>query len=215
MARPTRGTRTIGLWQVDAVPNDDSDMSQLLDDSRNRPVGFETSAEPTPRRRRRPVRVLAGATLVFASLAGAAGLAFGGSAVWSVVGPRDASNVPAPLWLPPPPAVSTAPRHITAIDPDADHSALTGSPATTADRQKGRSPGGKGSSGSGSSGKGSSGTASSGSGSSASGSASGSGETEHSATTQRAATAGQPATATHEAPATTNQEPEPGHDENR
>ncbi len=182
------------------MPNDDSHMSQLLDDSRNRPVVFETSAEPTPRRLRRPVRVLAGATLVFASLAGAAGLAFGGSAVWSVVVPKDASNVPAPLWFPPPPAVSTAPRHVTAIDPDADHSALTGPTATTADRQKGRSPGGSGSSGSGS------GNSSSGSGSSGSGRA---------ATAEHTATADDTATVTHEAPATTNQEPEPGHDDNR
>lgn len=161
-------------------------MSQLLDDSRNRPVVFETSAEPSPRRLRRPVQVLAGATLVFASLAGAAGLAFGGSAVWSVVGPKDANNVPAPLWFPPPPAVSTAPRHVTAIDPDADHTTLPSTkPSTTTDRQRGRSSGGSGKGGSGGS------------------------------VSDEAATAAQTAPATHEAPATTNQEPEPGLDENR
>jgi uncharacterized membrane protein YgcG len=190
-------------------------MGQLLDDSRNRPVVFETSAEPTPRRLRRPVRVLAGATLVFASLAGAAGLAFGGSAVWSVVGPKPADNVPAPLWFPPPPAVSTAPRHITAIDPDADHSALTGTkaPATT-DRQRGRSGGG---SGKGGPGKSSGGSGGSGSGSSGSGGGSGgSDDNQRSAATGQTVQHTAAAPTTHEAPATTDQEePEPGHDENR
>lgn len=176
-------------------------MSQLLDDSRNRPVVFETSAEPTPRRHRRPVQVLAGATLVFASLAGAAGLAFGGSAVWSVVGPKDASNVPAPLWFPPPPAVSTAPRHVTAIDPDANHTTLPSTkPPTSTDRQRGRSGGGSGKSGGGS-GK--------------SGSGSGGSVSDEAATVAQTAPTVNTAPATHEAPATTNQEPEPGHDENR
>lgn len=81
-------------------------MTQILDDSRHRPVVFETRAEQNPRRRMKPVRVLAGSTLVLAALTGAVGLALGGSAVWSAVQPEVPANAPAPLWI-------STPSHIT------------------------------------------------------------------------------------------------------
>jgi uncharacterized membrane protein YgcG len=77
-------------------------MTQPPEDSRNRPVVLQTRAEPAPRHLRKPARVLAGATLVVAALSGAAGLAFGGSAVWSVVGPQGSNNVHDPIWVAPP-----------------------------------------------------------------------------------------------------------------
>jgi hypothetical protein len=77
------------------------------EDTRRRPVIFQTRAEPSAGNLRRPVRVLAGATLVLVALVGAAGVALGGSAVWSGVGP-DVPNNPAPLWpLPPTPITPT------------------------------------------------------------------------------------------------------------
>lgn len=180
-------------------------MSDLLDDSRNRPLVFHTSAEPSsPRRRlRRPAGVLAGATLVVASLAGAAGLAFGGSAVWSVVGPKG-GDAPAPLWLPPPPSVSQAAssRHDAPANPNSIHPTLPGHPEPgDADHNTAKSGRGGANSGKGGSGRGSSG---SGSGRSPGGSSSGGGSspTTHEATS----TQGGPAT---------NQEPEPGRDDNR
>lgn len=84
-------------------------MSEPTVDYRNRPVVFQTQAEPEPRKQRRPVRVLATITLVIAALAGATGLAYGGSAVWSVVGPKAPANEPAPLWLPEPQPVVNKP----------------------------------------------------------------------------------------------------------
>jgi hypothetical protein len=81
-------------------------MTQILDDSRHRPVVFETRAEQSTRRMARPVRVLAGSTLVLAALTGAVGLALGGSAVWSAVEPQVPNNAPAPLWI-------ATPTHIT------------------------------------------------------------------------------------------------------
>ncbi|HEX4724741.1 MAG TPA: hypothetical protein VH333_19635 [Pseudonocardiaceae bacterium] len=77
-------------------------MSEPIEDSRNRPLVFQTHASPGPGSSRRPIRVLATITLVIAALAGATGLAFGGPAVWSVVGPKAPANEPAPLWIPAP-----------------------------------------------------------------------------------------------------------------
>jgi uncharacterized membrane protein YgcG len=107
-------------------------MSQVLGDSRNRPVVFETHAEPTVRRMRSPVRLLAGGTLVLAALTGAVGLAFGGSAVWSIVGPQVPNNAPAPLWIAPPRAITpvrTDDGHTTS---DLDHSKPKPTTPTTA-----------------------------------------------------------------------------------
>ncbi len=85
-------------------------MSQPIEDSRIRPVVFQTRSDPLPRSRRRPVRVLATFLLVVAALGGATGLAFGGSAVWSVVGPKAPANEPAPLWIPAPAPIRPAAR---------------------------------------------------------------------------------------------------------
>lgn len=182
-------------------------MSDLLDDSRNRPVVFQTSAEPSrPRRRlRRPAGVLAGATLVVASLAGAAGLAFGGSAVWSVVGPKG-GDAPAPLWLPAPPSVSqapTSPRH-AAPDPSTLHprSSLAGHPEP-GDPDHNTAKSGRG-------GGGDSGGSNSGPGGGSSGSGRSPGGSTASGNT--ATTNTHEATATQGAPVT---EEEPGHDENQ
>jgi hypothetical protein len=54
------------------------------------------------------VRVLAWITLAIVALAGAVGLAFGGSAVWSVIGPKPPANEPAPLWIPQPTPIAPA-----------------------------------------------------------------------------------------------------------
>jgi hypothetical protein len=81
----------------------------VAEDSRHRPVVFQTHAEPGERLLRRPMRVLAGATLVLAALAGATGLALGGSAVWSGVGPKVQDHAPAPLWTMPATPVTQAP----------------------------------------------------------------------------------------------------------
>jgi hypothetical protein len=107
-------------------------MTDLLEDTRNRPVVFETRAEPGQHRLRPHVRMLAGATLVVAALAGAAGITFGGSALWSVLGnPSGTSESPAPLWLPPPRGV-TAPRVDGATTADRDGAAVTAPTTTTA-----------------------------------------------------------------------------------
>jgi hypothetical protein len=134
------------------------------EDTRRRPLVFHTHAEPAAGNRRRPVRVLAGATLLLVALAGAAGVALGGSAVWSGVGPDVPNN--APLWpLPPTPITptnqpalagnstrSTSDSPATHDNPAThDVSGTDDSPATTAttgDRQRGKgTSGGGGSSG--------------------------------------------------------------------
>lgn len=103
-------------------------MTDLLDDTRNRPVVFETRAEPGQHRLRPHARALAGATLVVAALGGAAGITFGGSALWSVVG---GVNDQAPLWVPPPPAVTTPqPQEDHAATVDRDRSAITAPTST-------------------------------------------------------------------------------------
>jgi hypothetical protein len=141
------------------------------EDTRRRPVVFRTRAEPAARARRRPLRVLAGATLVLVGLAGATGVALGGSAVWTGVGPNVPSD--APLWPVPPtpirptnqPALAgnstSSSGHSSGHDDPATHDvqATTASPATTGDRQRGKGTSGGGptttsSSGSGSSGRG-------------------------------------------------------------
>lgn len=88
--------------------NNNTYMTEPLEDTRNRPVVFRTHAAAQPRSRRRPIRVLATITLVLAAMAGATGLAFGGSAVWSVIGPKAPANEPAPLWLPEPTPIGPA-----------------------------------------------------------------------------------------------------------
>ncbi|HKN97530.1 MAG TPA: hypothetical protein VJX10_10470 [Pseudonocardiaceae bacterium] len=102
-------------------------MTDLLDDSRNRPVVFETRAEPGQHRVRPHLRVLAGASLVVAALGGAAAITFGGSALWSVVGsPGGVSDTPAPLWIPPPRGVTTPqPQQDHTATVDRDHSTIT------------------------------------------------------------------------------------------
>jgi hypothetical protein len=109
------------------------------------------------------MRVLAGATLVLVALVGAAGVALGGSAVWSGVGPNVPNNAPAPLWPLPPtpitpsnqPALAGNSTPSTHDNPATHDSPAThdGSPttATTGDRQKGKGTSGGISSGSGSS----------------------------------------------------------------
>jgi hypothetical protein len=121
------------------------------EDTRRRPVIFQTRAEQTAANRRRPTRVLAGATLLLVALAGAAGVALGGSAVWSGVGPNLPNNTPAPLW-PQPITPTNAPALAGNSTPSThDNPATHENPAateTTGDRQSG-----KGTSGSGDSGK--------------------------------------------------------------
>ena len=142
------------------------------EDTRRRPVVFHTHAEPAASNRGRPVRVLAGATLVLVALAGAAGVALGGSAVWSGVGPNVPNNN-APLWpMPPTPITPTnqpalagnstsSTGNPSSHDDPATHDvpATTASPATTGDRQRGKGTSGSptttsSNSGSGSSGRG-------------------------------------------------------------
>ncbi|MEV0068226.1 hypothetical protein [Amycolatopsis sp. NPDC050768] len=77
-----------------------------------RPVVFETRADAgprAPRRGRQALGALAGAVVAAGA---AAGIVWGGTAVWSLVDPGSTANAPAPLWIPPPPlvtAVSTPP----------------------------------------------------------------------------------------------------------
>jgi len=142
------------------------------EDTRRRPVIFRTHAEPSAGYLRRPMRVLAGATLVLVALVGAAGVALGGSAVWSGVGPDVPNNAPAPLWpLPPTPITPTnqpalagnstpATQNPATQNNPATHNS-TPTTATTGDRQGGKGTSGGGpttssSGGSGSSGRGSS-----------------------------------------------------------
>ncbi|HEY3606771.1 MAG TPA: hypothetical protein VGL06_04690 [Pseudonocardiaceae bacterium] len=136
------------------------------EDTRRRPVVFHTHAEPAAGSRRRPLRVLAGATLVLAALAGATGVALGGSAVWTGVGPNVPNN--APLWpVPPTPITPTnqpalagnstsTTNNPTTHDSPATHGspATTASPATTGDRQRGKGTSGGSPTTSGSSGRG-------------------------------------------------------------
>lgn len=115
------------------MPTNNGRMADLLEDTRNRPVVFETRAEPGQHRLRPHVRMLAGATLVVAALAGAAGITFGGSALWSVLGNSGApDNGPPPLWLPPPKGVTepqTQTRHDATVDRDS--TTLTEPPSTS------------------------------------------------------------------------------------
>jgi hypothetical protein len=110
-------------------------MTQLLDDGRHRPVVFETRAEQRTRRLRRPIRLLAGSTLVFAALTGAVGLALGGSAVWSVVETKVPNNAPAPLWITPPTHVAKGATEDRATHDRLAHDVITTSepehPATS------------------------------------------------------------------------------------
>lgn len=116
---------------VDVPPNNGF-MADLLEDTRNRPVVFQTQAEPGQHRMRPHVRMLAGATLVVAALAGAAGITFGGSALWSVLGDSNAPNTnQAPLWLPPPKGVTTPQEREHTATVDRDRTAIT-NPTTTA-----------------------------------------------------------------------------------
>jgi hypothetical protein len=121
------------------------------EDTRRRPVIFQTHAEQAAANRRRPTRVLAGATLLLVALAGAAGVALGGSAVWSGVGPNLPNNNPAPLW-PQPITPTNAPALAGNSTPSTHDNPAThenpAAPETTGDRQSG-----KGTSGSGDSGK--------------------------------------------------------------
>jgi uncharacterized membrane protein YgcG len=111
------------------------------EDTRRRPVIFQTHAEQAAANRRRPTRVLAGATLLLVALAGAAGVALGGSAVWSGVGPNLPNNNPAPLW-PQPITPTNAPALAGNSTPSTHDDPAThdnpAAPATTADSQKGK-----------------------------------------------------------------------------
>jgi hypothetical protein len=76
-------------------------LAQVPNDGRRRPVVFQTCAEAGQRaERRRPLRVLMWITIALVLAVASAGLAFGGSAVWSLLVPKPAS--PAPLWIEPP-----------------------------------------------------------------------------------------------------------------
>jgi hypothetical protein len=146
------------------------------EDTRRRPVIFQTRAEPNAGSLRRPMRVLAGATLVLVALVGAAGVALGGSAVWSGVGPDVPNNGPAPLWPQPPtpitptnqPALagnSTPSTHDNPAthenpathDNTTTHNIAPTTTTTTGDRQRGKNTSGSSSGTSGTSGRGSSG----------------------------------------------------------
>jgi hypothetical protein len=148
-------------------------MAQSLaeDDTRHRPVLFETRAEPSAKHMRRPLRLLIGTTVALTALAGAAGLAFGGSAVWAVIGPQAPNSNPAPLWIAPPSPVTPVrtdddtTRHRlgspttvppTSTDSQAEHApgngAATGHPEPGDGRNKGGAGSGSGSGGASSSG---------------------------------------------------------------
>jgi hypothetical protein len=78
-------------------------LAQVPNDGRRRPVVFSTRAEQgVHHERRRPLRVLMWITIALVLAVASVGLAVGGSAVWSVVGPKAPSNSPAPLWIEPP-----------------------------------------------------------------------------------------------------------------
>lgn len=130
---------------------DTGNMSEPTVDYRNRPVVFQTQAEPEPRKHRRPIRVLATITLVIAALAGATGLAYGGSAVWSIVGPKAPANEPAPLWLPEPQPVVNKPDG--GFDRSESNTGRTGTSSTANSEpgdDRGGGPGGVATTGSGS-----------------------------------------------------------------
>jgi hypothetical protein len=77
-----------------------------------RPVVFETRADAGPRTPHRGRRILGAVAGAVIAAGAAAGIVWGGTAVWSLVDPGSTANAPAPLWIPPPPlvtAVSTTP----------------------------------------------------------------------------------------------------------
>lgn len=102
------GTRTVGQWRVVVVSADNGGMTESYD-GRDRPVVYEARAEFGPRRAGLGVRVLASVGGAAAVLVAAAGIAWGGSALWSVWDATPAGDAPAPLWFPPPPQVTTLP----------------------------------------------------------------------------------------------------------
>lgn len=116
-------------------------MTQPSEDSRNRPVVLQTRAEPAPRHLRKPARMLAGATLVVAALSGAAGLAFGGSAVWSVVGPQGSNNAHDPIWVAPPSQVTQVPVPARVDDQRTTTDPRHPTPTTTTTSGRGRGGG--------------------------------------------------------------------------
>lgn len=76
-------------------------MTAPLADDRQRPVVYQTRAESGAHgERRTPIRILTWIVIVLGAAAVSVGVAVGGSAVWSVVGPKTPGN--APLWLEPP-----------------------------------------------------------------------------------------------------------------
>ncbi|QRP49152.1 hypothetical protein [Amycolatopsis sp. FDAARGOS 1241] len=81
-----------------------------------RPVVFETSADAGPRGPRRGRQVVGALAGAIVAAGAAAGIVWGGSAVWSLVEPGGTAGAPAPLWIPPPSpvtAVATAPSDDT------------------------------------------------------------------------------------------------------
>lgn len=123
-------------------------MSAVEDDQR-RPVVFETRAEPNGWHRRGRLRPVLRFALAVLTLAGAAGLAVGGSAVWSAVAPRTANNTPVPLWITPPAAQSHSTRSTARTTRSAVPTAgsavpTAGSAASTGDDQHRRGSGSRG-----------------------------------------------------------------------
>lgn len=98
------GPTTIGQWPRPDRSPDNIDMTAPLaevPDDRQRPVVYQTRAEPGLRAERpRSMRVLIWIMLALGAAAVSVGVAVGGSAVWSVIGPKTPGN--APLWLEPP-----------------------------------------------------------------------------------------------------------------
>lgn len=95
---------TIGQWPRSDRSPDNIDMTAPLaevPDDRQRPVVYQTGAEPGANgERRRSLRVLMWIMIVLGAAVVSVGVAVGGSAVWSVVGPKTPGNVP--LWIEPP-----------------------------------------------------------------------------------------------------------------
>ncbi|WP_326836542.1 hypothetical protein VSH64_16785 [Amycolatopsis rhabdoformis] len=96
----------------------------------SRPVVFETRADSGPRAPRRGRQVLGAVAGAVLAAGAAAGIVWGGTAVWSLVDPGSTADAPAPLWIPPPPlvtAVTTEPSHAEPSHPDTSRPETAGS----------------------------------------------------------------------------------------
>lgn len=124
-----------------ALPRGDREDGPVTDPAADpRPVVFETRAGAGPRAPRRGRQVLGALAGAVVAAGAAAGIVWGGTAVWSLVDPGRTADAPAPLWIPPPPLVTAV-----SAPPSDDNPHTSGSRAPEPGDDHGGDRGGRGS----------------------------------------------------------------------